>query len=118
VRWFNPRADFARPHALLTGDAAGVDPLFAEGISYAMEYGEVVAEALVGAFRRGDFSFSTYRQHLLEHRLGTLLARRTAVAKGLYNRRYWGPWQVIWRLAAVASPPLQAVIGRWLALLP
>lgn len=61
VRWFNPRAQFARPHVLLAGDAAGVDPLFAEGISYGMEYGSIVAQQIQEAFQRDDFSFRQYK---------------------------------------------------------
>lgn len=118
VRWFNPQAEFARPRVLLAGDAAGVDPLFAEGISYAMAYGDVVAEAVGDAFDRGDFTFEGYRQRLVQHRLGKLLHRRTVVARNLYVNRFPHGWALLWRLADVAPTAVQRVIGASLGLLP
>lgn len=118
VRWFNPQADFAIPHVLLTGDAAGVDPLFAEGISYAMEYGEVAAHTIKDAFQRGDFAFTSYRERILKHRLGRLLMRRTLVARYLYGQQYGSFWGLVWRLASIAPLPLQRQFGAALALLP
>jgi len=118
VRWFNPEGVFARPHVLLTGAAAGVDPLFAEGISYAMEYGAIVAGCVRDAFAGGDFSFDDYRQRLLNHRLGRLLQRRTLVARSLYGYRRSRLWTLLWRLARLAPPRMQRRVGASLALLP
>lgn len=118
VRWFDPTAEFSRPHILLAGDAAGVDPLFAEGISYGMEYGSIVAEAIEDAFTRGDFGFADYRSQLLKHRLGRLLRRRTALASQLYQYRYPSFWELLWRAAAIAPYPIQRRMGASVALLP
>src|SRR5947209_3722111 len=41
VRWFYPTTFFSIPRVLLVGDAAGVDPLGGEGISFALQYGAV-----------------------------------------------------------------------------
>jgi len=38
IHRFSPRSRFAIPHLLLVGDAAGVDPLFGEGIGPALGY--------------------------------------------------------------------------------
>ncbi|MCU0512747.1 MAG: FAD-dependent monooxygenase [Anaerolineae bacterium] len=118
VRWFQREAEIARPHVLLAGDAAGVDALFAEGISYAMEYGEVIAESVCAAFTRQDFSFTDYRPRLLRHRLGRLLLRRAALARALYRHRYPPLWGLFWRLAHYSPRPVQRAIGAWLAVLP
>jgi flavin-dependent dehydrogenase len=118
VRWFNAQAEFARPHIVLAGDAAGVDPLFAEGISYAMEYGAVVVEALKDAFARSDFSFQSYRARLLDHQLGHLLLRRVMAARHFYTHRFPGFWALFWRLAAVAPQNIQNRFASALALLP
>lgn len=83
IHWFSPRATFARPHLLLAGDAAGVDPLFGEGIAPALAYGEVAARTLRSAFQTGDFSFRRYRRRLLTSRLGRYLLVRWVVA-------WWG----------------------------
>lgn len=84
-RWFDPRAVFAQPHVLLVGDAAGVDPFAGEGISFALQYGEVAARELVTAFEAGDFSFSRYRQHLLAHAVGKELLLRRRLARLAYR---------------------------------
>ncbi len=118
VRWFDRDAEFSRPHILLAGDAAGVDALFAEGISYAMEYGDVVADAVCDAFRRDDFSFTDYRERLLEKRLGKLLLRRGWMASTLYQYRYPPFWSVFWKLAWIAPRWMQKIFGSWMALLP
>lgn len=118
VRWFDPNATFALPHVLLTGDAAGVDPMFAEGISYAMEYGEVVAEAVAQADATGDYSFGSYRDQLLAHRLGILLMRRTAVARHLYRQQFPWAWSLLFELAGYSPRLVQRKIGASLALLP
>jgi len=118
VRWFNADAEFSRPHILLAGDAAGVDPLFAEGISYAMEYGAVVVETIRDAFARDDFSFQGYRARLLDHHLGRLLMRRVMAARYFYRHQFPSFWSLFWRLAAVAPQSVQNKFGAALALLP
>lgn len=118
VRWFNRDAVFSQPHILLVGDAAGVDPLFAEGISYAMEYGGIAAACINEAFSRDDFAFRDYRQRLLDHQLGRLLGRRTLVARHLYQYRYPALWSLLWVLAGIAPRRIQRSFGASLALLP
>jgi len=117
VRWFNPDAEFSRPHILLTGDAAGVDPLFAEGISYAMEYGSIAAQVINEGFTTGNYDFADYRERILAHRMARLLKRRTFIAKHLYQYRYPPLWSVMWRLANVAPLPLQRAFAASVALL-
>lgn len=118
VRWFNVDAEFSRPHILLAGDAAGVDPLFAEGISYAMEYGAVVVETIRDAFTRDDFTFQGYRARLLDHHLGRLLMRRVMAARYFYRHQFPSFWSLFWQLAAVAPQSVQNKFGAALALLP
>lgn len=118
VRWFNPQATFARPHVLLAGDAAGVDPLFAEGISYGMEYGAIVAQQIEEAFRRDDFSFQQYKTALQQHRLGRLLQRRSFIARHLFTYNRPQMWAFIWRMATIAPLTMQHNIGAFLGLLP
>ena len=84
-RWFEPRAVFAQPHVLLVGDAAGVDPFAGEGISFALQYGEVAARELVAAFETGDFTFSQYRPRVLAHPVGKELLWRRRLARLAYR---------------------------------
>ena len=51
IRTFVPGAPVAAPRALLVGDAAGCDPLMGEGISFALEYGIMAADAIVARAR-------------------------------------------------------------------
>jgi flavin-dependent dehydrogenase len=83
-RWFHPKAKYAQPHVLLAGDAAGVEPFAGEGISFALQYGEVAAAELVAAFHQNDFSFSNYRNHIINHELGRSLDLRYRMAKLIY----------------------------------
>lgn len=85
IHWFSPRTRFSLPRLLLVGDAAGVDPLFGEGIAPALGYGEVAAGAIRHAFQSGDFSFREYRRRLFASRVGRYLLLRWAVAWGSYR---------------------------------
>ena len=118
VRWFNPTTEFSRPHILLVGDAAGVDALFAEGISYAMEYGAIAAQIVKEAFERDDFGFTDYRNRVVNHRMGKLLQRRTAVASAIYQHKIPPFWKIFWRMADIAHPRMQQFFASTLALLP
>jgi len=84
LRWFHPRAGFAQPHALLVGDAAGVDPFAGEGISFALQYGDVAASQLAAAFRAGDFTFARYPAGIMAHQLGRGLNLRRFLARLAY----------------------------------
>ncbi len=84
-RWFDPRARLSRPHMILVGDAAGVEPLLGEGIAYALMYGPAVAPILSDAFKKGDLSFSDYERRLLKSPVGRHLRLRTRLARIAYN---------------------------------
>jgi len=88
-RFFDPRARFSAPGVLLVGDAAGVDPLLGEGISFSVRYGQLAAAELQAGFTRGDLSFVGYRQRLLADELGKGLRWRVYFARFAY--RPWPP---------------------------
>jgi flavin-dependent dehydrogenase len=87
LRWFEPKSLFSTPRVLLAGDAAGGDALFGEGISIALGYGELAAEAIGEAFLKDDFSFRDYKPRLLRSEMGKSLKRRTWFAKFFYRLR-------------------------------
>lgn len=97
IRWFERRGPFSAPHVLLVGDAAGVDAIFGEGISAALGYGKLAAEAIREAFERGEFSFDGYRQKVLSDPLGIALSRRTFVSKFVYRLTIPAIQAFIWR---------------------
>jgi geranylgeranyl reductase family protein len=92
IRWFDKSGRFAIPRVVLTGDAAGADPLVGEGISFALGYGRVTARAVADAFGRQDFSFATYRDQLLTDPLFRHLSLRVRLARLAYLLNY--PWLV------------------------
>ena len=107
IRWWSSHGRFAQPRVILVGDAAGADPLFGEGISFALGYGQPAAEAISDAFTRDDFSFETYAARLKKHPLFAHLNLRTRLARYAYLLNY--PWVVsvgwsVMRLAMRFTP--------------
>lgn len=92
IRWWNRNGRFSQPRIILVGDAAGADPLFGEGISFALGYGPVAAAAIQDAFVRQDFRFADYKERLLADSLFKQLDIRTRLARFAYLMKY--PWFV------------------------
>lgn len=95
IRWFDRRGKFSSPRVLLAGDAAGVDPLFGEGISFALAYGDPVAETVEDAFERSDFSLESYKTRLMSYPMFKQLRVRVRIARFAYLMKYprfvrWG----------------------------
>jgi flavin-dependent dehydrogenase len=108
IRWYRRRTRLAAPHVLLAGDAAGVDPLMGEGISLALEYGELLAEATTTALRIGDFSGEAYQKAIESSWLGKKLRRLH-----LGTRLFYGPtWRVCFALAE-HSARARSIGLRW-----
>ena len=107
IRLFSPFNEFSVPRVILVGDAAGADGIFGEGISMALGYGRVSAQAIRDAFIRNDFSFGSYRRRILLSPLGQALNVRTAVTHGLYHLHWeWFQkffWRVLKPIVAAAS---------------
>lgn len=108
IHWFRPGAPIAAAHAWLVGDAAGVDPLMGEGISLAMEYGEIAAAAIVAAHRVGDWSPQVYQRALECSWLGAKLRRLH-----LATRLFYGPTARLWFTLAERSRRVRALGLRW-----
>jgi flavin-dependent dehydrogenase len=86
----------------LAGDAAGVDPLLGEGISFALAYGQVAAAAINEAFIRQDFSFTTYKEKILIHNILSQLVLRARLARVAYKFRQSWLIRLGWRLFPLA----------------
>jgi geranylgeranyl reductase family protein len=85
MRWFHPSSVFSAHRVLLVGDAAGIDPLSGEGISFSLGYGQIAASAIRQAFENNEFSFSWYREQVMEHAMGKSLIRSLQLADRLYR---------------------------------
>ncbi len=103
IRTYARGQALAAPQVLLVGDAAGCDPLMGEGISFALEYGRLAAEAILAA--RG--SFDAYARAVRRH-LGRKLRRL-----GLGARLFYGRHGRLWFRIAAASPRAQAIGLGW-----
>ncbi|HEV7683380.1 MAG TPA: geranylgeranyl reductase family protein [Pyrinomonadaceae bacterium] len=82
---YEPRAPVSQERVLLTGDAAGVDPLFGEGISSALALGTLAAASALDAIKTNDFSFSTYESQIRSSSIGKTMRRRRFLARRLYT---------------------------------
>ncbi|MCX6026486.1 MAG: hypothetical protein NTY23_09545, partial [Chloroflexi bacterium] len=74
VRLYSPLARLSAPRLLLVGDAAGVDPLFGEGIGASLAYGRVAAQEIDRA-----------RARVLASDLGDYLGLRWTCARLIYG---------------------------------
>jgi flavin-dependent dehydrogenase len=86
IRCFHPASPLSANGILLVGDAAGVDPLWGEGIPFSLSYGCVAARVIVQALENGDFSFSTYQQEVLDHETGKILMNQYHLAEEFNSR--------------------------------
>ena len=98
IRWFSPFNQFAVPRVILVGDAAGADGIFGEGISIALGYGLIAAQAIRNAFARNDFSFRDYRRRILFSPLGQALTIRTGITHILYHLHWAWFQKFFWRV--------------------
>jgi len=106
IRWFSPFNRYSVPHVILVGDAAGADGIFGEGISMALGYGSIAAQAIRDALARDDYSFRNYRRRILLSPLGQALTIRTGITHILYHL-HWACFQkFFWR---VFKPVIAAV---------
>ncbi len=86
-RWYHPRRKYSFPRVLLVGDAAGIEPWLGEGISFALGYGSVAAEATLHAFETNDFRFADYAKRINRSPIGRALIRNRLIAKYFYRPR-------------------------------
>jgi menaquinone-9 beta-reductase len=87
---YEPRASCSQDRVLLTGDAAGVDPLFGEGITSALALGMIAAQTAIDAIKTNDFSFSGYEKRIRSSSIGRTMRRRRLLARRLYAKPRFG----------------------------
>ena len=102
------RSPFVAPHVLLVGDAAGVEPLMGEGISFALEYGRWAATEILAARDRGDYAFDGAEERFRRSWVGRKLRRLGQAATMFY-----GPGARLWLGLAARWPGAQEVGLRW-----
>ncbi len=108
IRWYGRSTQISAPHVLLAGDAAGVDPLMGEGISFAFEYGRRAAGAIGRALAAGDFTCGDYERSVAGSWMGRKLRRLE-----LATRLFYGPTWRLWFAVAARSRHAQSIGIRW-----
>lgn len=107
IRCFG-RGRFVVPHVVLVGDAAGVEPLMGEGISFALEYGRWAADEIATALARSDFAFSGAETRFRQQWVGRKLHRLGQAATIFY-----GPGARLWLGLAARWRGAQEIGLRW-----
>jgi menaquinone-9 beta-reductase len=98
IRWYAPQQSFVRGRVLLAGDAAGVDPLMGEGISYAFEHGKLAAQALDDFLSGTPGALPAYDDALHRGAVARKLRRLGVAARLFYGSRH----RLFFRLAAIS----------------
>jgi flavin-dependent dehydrogenase len=81
---YEPRASCHEDRVLFAGDAAGIEPLFGEGISSAVILGTIAARTAFDSLRTHNFSFADYERQIRSSSIGSMMRRRQMIAKRLY----------------------------------
>ena len=98
IRWFSPENKMSVPRVLLVGDAVGADPIFGEGISIALGYGNLAAREIYESIQRNEFTFRGYKRRVMRNGLGQTLIARWVIAYTIYSFK-WKWFQVLlWRI--------------------
>jgi menaquinone-9 beta-reductase len=88
IRWYNPRDRYAANRVILAGDAAGVDPLMGEGISFALEHGWMAAEAALRFLDGNADALRAYHRALHSGYNARKLGRLAFAARRFYGPRH------------------------------
>jgi len=102
------RAPFTAANVLLVGDAAGVDPLMGEGISFAFEYGRWAADEIGRALAARDRALRGAETRFRRSWAGRKLRRLDQAATLLY-----GPGARLWLALAARWTGAQEIGLRW-----
>jgi flavin-dependent dehydrogenase len=86
-RGFERHEPYARPHVLLAGEAAGIDPVTGEGIAQAIQYGAVAGRYVARKIRERDLAFGDWRAEIRGSMLGRDLWVRTLALPLFYGAR-------------------------------
>ncbi|MGH7865195.1 MAG: FAD-dependent monooxygenase, partial [Candidatus Binataceae bacterium] len=95
IRWYDANDDYAKGRVVLVGDAAGVDPLMGEGISYAFEHARLAADAIARSLDGSSRAFDDYTNSVHRGAIGKKLRRLVFAARHFYGPHH----RVLFRIA-------------------
>jgi menaquinone-9 beta-reductase len=108
IRWYNPHDRYAANRVILAGDAAGVDPLMGEGISFALEHGRMAAAAGLRLLEGDTGALRAYDRALHSGYNARKLGRLAFAA-----RRFYGPHHRLYFKLASLSRHAQQLGLDW-----
>jgi flavin-dependent dehydrogenase len=108
IRRYKRGGPLCGPNLLLVGDAAGVDPLMGEGISFAFEYGRHAAAAAAATLQGDPQALFAYQRNITSSWMDRKLRRLD-----LAVRLFYGPTWRLWFAVAAASRQAQEIGIRW-----
>jgi len=114
IHTYSPAGRLSAPNVLLVGDAAGVDPLMGEGISFALEYGRVAAQVIVDARMADRLDFAVYDAAIHGGSVGRKLRRLVWATERCYGPR----WRVWFRLARTSRRVRRAALDWYNGVAP
>jgi flavin-dependent dehydrogenase len=85
-RGFEAHRPLASNRILLVGEAAGIDPIFGEGIAQAIGYGKLAGNYLAAKLGGGNLRFDDWTRHAALSALGIDLTTRGVLVSGFYGK--------------------------------
>jgi flavin-dependent dehydrogenase len=85
---FDPKHKNQAGQILAVGDCSGADPLFGEGISFALGSGHYAALEIAEAVKKGDYELKNYQQRIIDSPMGRSLFIRWAISNILFPLRW------------------------------
>ena len=114
---YERRAACSRPRVVFVGDAAGLEPLFGEGIASALGIGSMAGQVAFEALRTNDFSFSNYEKQIRSSSIGSMMRRRNMVARRIYSSpkiaRFLLKHGTVFKGIALLNPPRLGTKISW-----
>ena len=118
LRWYDRDAPLSEPGLMLAGDAAGAEPLFAEGITFALMYGKLAAEYLHRSVARQDGELAGWSDVVRKSPVGKQLHGRRVAAQFLYGQRGSTFLRFSWPILNALWGPLGKIMFPHSAQLP
>ena len=98
IRWFSPENKMSAPRVLLVGDAIGADPIFGEGISIALGYGNLAAREISESIQHNEYSFRRFKRRVMRSALGQTLIARWLITYIIYPMKWKWFQFLLWRV--------------------
>lgn len=100
-RGFEVHRPFAAHRVLLVGEAAGIDPIFGEGIAQAIAYGKLAGDYLATRLGDRELRFDDWTRHVALSALGLDLTTR-----GVLVSRFYGGLRPVVERVLLAMPDM------------